>query len=350
MVSIAEKKEKKRRQDMINIAINGFGRIGKSFLRAVLSDEQAKEKIYISVINIGPAEIATTAHLFKYDSLMGTYPGRVVMQGQDMLIDDYKIPIIAQTSPEKSRWSDYKVEWVIESSGKFTDRQSAQRHLQAGAQAVLITAPAKEEDITIIPGINDKAFDASKHHIVALGSCTTNAFIPMLKVIHDAYGIEYGFMTTIHAYTNSQVLLDIGTDDVRRSRAATLNIIPTTTGVANLIDTLIPDLQGRIQVRALRVPVPKVSLIDFCFEVKSAVAVEDLNQIFIAAANRYPLKGIVDVTHEELVSTDFNGNAYSVVIDAGLTQAAGSMGKLFGWYDNEWAFSIRLKDFLLKQQ
>lgn len=332
---------------MLNIAINGFGRIGRSFLRCVLLDPHASKKIKVSAINIGPAPIDVIAPLFKHDTLMGTYPGNVQLKNNALIIDNTTIALLAEKDPLKIDWKKYGVEWVVESSGKFTKREGAQQHINAGAQHVLITAPAENEDITIIPGVNDQDFDGKKHTIIALGSCTTNAFIPMLKVLNDIFGIENGTMTTIHAYTNSQVLLDVETKDIRRSRAAALNIIPTSTGASKLIGKLIPDLAGRIMATAIRVPIPKVSLIDFTFLSKKQISAKAINQAFVDAASTKPLHGIINVTEEELVSSDFNGDEYSVVIDSKLTAASGALGHVFGWYDNEWAFSVRLKDFLL---
>jgi glyceraldehyde-3-phosphate dehydrogenase type I len=335
---------------MINIAINGFGRIGRNFLRCVLLDPQASKKIKIVAINVGPANIELTAPLFKHDTLMGNYPGTVQLKNNALVVDNITIPLLAEKNPLKINWKKYGVDWVVEASGKFTKRECAQQHIDAGAHHVLITAPAENEDITIIPGVNVHAFDSKKHTIVALGSCTTNAFIPMLKVLNDNFGIENGMMTTIHAYTNTQVLLDVETKDVRRSRAAALNIIPTSTGVSKLIGTVIPELTGCIIAASIRVPIPKVSLIDFTFLSKKEISAEAINRVFFEAASKAPLKGIINVTEEELVSSDFNGDEYSVVIDSKLTTACGALGTVFGWYDNEWAFSVRLKDFLLSAQ
>lgn len=330
---------------MVNIAINGFGRIGRNFLRTLLLDTHAQKKLNIVAINIGPGSSDATALLFKYDTIMGTYPGNVTIEEHELVIDTTRIRIFSEKDPQKLPWKELAIDWVVEASGHFTHRQQALLHMQAGARNVLITAPAKDEDITIIPGVNDVAFNPAKHHIVSLGSCTTNALIPTLKIVDDTFGIEYGCMTTVHAYTNTQVLLDVEGEDPRRSRAAALNIIPTSTGSATMITKILPHLDNRIQTTAIRVPVAVVSLIDLSFTAKKMVTIDSLNQAFAQAKNSMP--GIVAISNEPLVSADFKGNEHSVIIDTQLTAAVGThMGKVFGWYDNEWAYSTRLKDFL----
>jgi glyceraldehyde 3-phosphate dehydrogenase len=330
---------------MVTVAINGFGRIGRSFLRTFLCDHQAQKKLNIVAINIGQAALEETALLFKYDTIMGTYPASVSFENNELIIDTKRIRIVAQKDPQRLPWKELAVDWVVDASGHFTHRKDALLHIQAGARNVLITAPAKDEDVTIIPGVNDAAFNPILHHIVSLGSCTTNAVIPTLKVIDDAFGIQYGCMTTVHAYTNSQVLLDREGEDIRRSRAAALNIIPTSTGAMNMITKIIPHLSNRIQTTALRVPVAIVSLIDLTFIAQKPVTCATINQAFSDAQKNMP--GIVAVSKEPLVSSDFKGNEHSVIIDSQLTAVSGtSMGKVFGWYDNEWGYSTRLKDFL----
>lgn len=331
----------------MKIAINGFGRIGRNFLRALLLDANALKYISIAVINVGSARLDMIAHMFQYDSLMGVFPQTVQLKEASLIVGDTIIPIITESDPASIDWRAYEIDWVIEASGHFTERLQAQKHISAGAKKVLITAPAKNADVTIIMGVNQQIYNDQRDAIVALGSCTTNAFLPMLKVIHEQFGIETGLMTTIHAYTNSQVLLDVEGEDLRRSRAAALNIIPTTTGVSELISELIPELQGCIQAIAIRVPTPKVSLIDFTFCTKKSVSVNAINEVFEEAAYKKPLQGILSVAHVPLVSTDFNGSLYSVIIDALLTHSCGQLAKVCGWYDNEWAFSVRIKDFLL---
>jgi len=330
----------------MNIAINGFGRIGKAFLRSILLDKDTSQKINVVAINIGPSDIKMCAHLFKYDSIMGTYPGEVSQDATSLTIDGKKIALSAECDPTKINWKQYSIDWVVESSGCFTSKVEAQKHCTAGAQKVLVSAPMDDEDITIIPGINDAAYDASKHVIISLGSCTTNCFAPMVKILKDTFGITSGLMTTIHSYTNTQVLLDCSCKDERRSRSATTNIIPTSTGADKVITKLFPDLQGKISAVAVRVPVPNVSLVDFSFQTSQQITTDTINAAFKEAAET-TLKNIIGYATLPLVSSDFVGNPFSCVIDSLLTRAAGTHGKVFGWYDNEWGYSQRLKDFLL---
>lgn len=329
----------------MKIAINGFGRIGRTFLRTILQDPNAKKKITVVAINIGPAKIEATAHMFKYDTIMGTYPGAVTISGDILNIDDYKIKLYAVTDPKDLPWAKHQIDWVVDASGHFTKRAQADLHCKAGAKRVLITAPATDEDVSIIPGINSADFDPKKHTIVSLGSCTTNAFIPMLKVIHDEFGIVNGFMTTVHAYTNSQVLLDVEGESLRLSRAAALNMIPSTTGAAKMIGKVLPELGSVIKATSLRVPVGIVSLIDLTVITKKDISSVAINKAFEdAAANE--LNSILAVSHEPLVSSDYRGNFHSVTIDALSTDVVGNSAKIMGWYDNEWGYSCRLKDFL----
>ncbi len=331
---------------MITIAINGFGRIGRNFLRAIMQDPQAKKQIKVAVINIGPANPDFTAHMFKYDTLMGTFPGSVELKGNDLIVDAEKIKIINECEPSEIDWKKYKIDWVVDSSGSFTERDLAEQHLNSGATHVLITAPAQGEDISIIHGVNEDRFDPKKDHIVSVGSCTTNAFIVMIKVLNDAFTIKEGFMTTIHSYTNTQVLLDVEDSDLRRSRAAALNIIPTTTGASKMLGKVLPELDGKVQSVSIRVPVAKVSLIDFSFVAEKQISAQKINDLFITAAEK-SMKGILGLTMEPLVSSDFSCSDYSVIIDGLLTATQNDMGKVFGWYDNEWGYSVRLKDFLM---
>lgn len=332
---------------MLNVAINGFGRIGRNFLRTVLLDSDAQKKIKVVAINVGPTKKESIAHMFKYDTIMGTYPANVTLEADELIIDTTRIRIFSEKEPQLLPWQSLNIDWVIEASGHFTHRQGAELHRQAGSGNVLISAPAKDEDITIIPGVNDAAFNAAVHHIVSLGSCTTNALVPTLKVLDDAFGIQNGCMTTVHAYTNTQVLLDVEGEDIRRSRAAALNIIPTSTGSAKVLGKILPQLADRIEVTAIRVPVAIVSLIDLTFISTKTVTTATINEAFTQAKNG-SMRGILDTTNEPLVSTDFKGNPHSVIIDTQLTATSGNhMGKVFGWYDNEWAYSVRLKDFLV---
>lgn len=332
---------------MIKVAINGFGRIGRNFLRVVLQDKHALKKINIVAINIGPAKKDAIAHMFKYDTLMGTYAGNVALQGDELVVDEHHIRILTEMDPVEIDWSAYQIDWVVEASGFFTRREDAKKHLQSGAQSVLITAPAKDEDITIIPGVNDNAYDPNTHTIISLGSCTTNAFLTMLKVLHDTFTIKRSLMTTIHAYTNTQVLLDVEDSDLRRSRAAALNIIPTTTGAMKVMGKVIPDLIGCVEALAIRVPVAKVSLIDLSFVCEKNLTIDAINSAFVDASKNQ-MRHILGVTMEPLVSSDFKNDSHSVVVDGLLTTVCGeTMGKAFGWYDNEWGYSARIKDFLV---
>lgn len=331
---------------MTTIAINGFGRIGRNFLRALFNDPQALDTLKVAALNIGPANPHFVAHSFKYDTILGTFAGPVYMEGNTLCINNYKIKIYAEPDPTKLDWGADGVEWVVECSGKFTKKADAQKHISAGAKKVLISAPSEDADVTIILGVNQQAYTGQS--IVSLGSCTTNAVAPVLKVLQEACGITSASMTTIHSYTNNQVLIDVDRSDIRRARAAALNIIPTTTGAMKVVSKVLPELKGKIEGCALRVPVAKVSLIDLAFIAETDIAATGLNEAFTKASHE-SLKGLMQVTNEELVSSDFGQDSHSVIIDSLLTQAVGRLGKVFGWYDNEWAYSCRLKDFLLSQ-
>ena len=337
----------KNKEIEMNVAINGLGRIGKNFLRAFFL-EPSKD-INLVAINIGPNSLDMVPYIIKYDTLLGTYNKEIRCEKDVLFIAGQKIQLFAHTDPRDCKWSELEVDWVVDCSGKFTHRQDAQKHLESGAHYVLISAPAHQEDVSIIPGINDSAFDPKKDKIVSLGSCTTNAFVPMLHVLHERFTITRGFMTTIHAYTNSQVLLDVQKKDPRRSRAAALNIIPTSTGAAKMVNKIMPDIGPLIDAVALRVPVAKCSLIDLVVTTAHEVTAQQVNDAFKDAAQN-TLKGIVAVSDEPLVSTDYYGNSHSVVIDALLTITQGTMVKLFGWYDNEWGYSMRLRDFIYAQK
>ncbi len=327
----------------MRVAINGFGRIGRSFLRCVEQDK--KTDFEIVAINIGNSQPEYVAHMFKYDTLMGKFQGDVAIQGDELVVDGHRIKIITQLDPEKLPWKAMNIDWVVDCTGKFTHRDGAQKHIAAGAQRVLISAPAHDEDVAIIPGVNTELFNAAQHKIVSLGSCTTNAFMPTLKVLDDAFGIVRGCMTTTHAYTNSQVLLDVDAKDLRFSRAAALNIIPASTGAAGMLEKVLPHLKDKVSAKAIRVPVGKVSLIDLVFEAKKELSVDAIHAGFKSAAQS-KMKHIVALTMEPLVSSDFSGDPHSVIIDGLLTSTNGTMGQVFGWYDNEWGYSVRMKDFL----
>lgn len=332
---------------MLTIALNGFGRIGRTFIRTIVLDARARKHIKIAAINIGPAKKEYVAHMFKYDTIMGTFPGSVTMKKNKLVINDsITIDIIAELNPQKIDWRTYKVDWVVDATGHFITKEKAMAHLHSGAKHVLITAPASGEDAAIIPGVNMASFDPKKDKVVSLGSCTTNAFMTMLKVLDDAFTIQEGSMTTLHAYTNSQVLLDVESDDLRRARAAALNIIPTTTGASKMVGKVMPKLEGKINAIAIRVPVGIVSLIDLTFITAKKLSTTTINNAFIHASQQ-SLHNIMGFTMEPLVSSDFAQNPLSVTIDGQLTYAKGTMGKAFGWYDNEWGYSMRLVDFLL---
>lgn len=337
----------KRSESKMRIAINGFGRIGRNFLRTICADKEAQKKLEVAVINIGPADPHHVAHMFKHDTLLGAFPGSVAYENGLFIVDGLKIKVLAVSDPKKLDWAADNIDWVVDASGRYTSEETARVHNDAGAKYTLITAPCKGNIPTVVPGVNDAAIDITKNRIFSLASCTTNAVAPMLKVLHEAFDVELAFMTTVHAYTNSQVLIDVESKDLRTSRAAALNIIPTETGASRAIELVLPILKGKVHATSIRVPVAKVSLIDLVVKTKKPVTVEAVNAAFEKAALSN-LKDIMVVTHEQLVSSDFSGDSASVTIDAPLTQADGHMCKTFGWYDNEWGYSTRLKDFLLQ--
>jgi glyceraldehyde 3-phosphate dehydrogenase (phosphorylating) len=332
---------------MVRIAINGFGRIGRNFLRALLADTKACDTITVVAINIGPARSDLLAYMFKYDTLMGAYPGTVTFSDNILTIDNHRIIILAQTDIAQLPWREHALDWVVECSGAATTREKALQHCTAGAGKVLISASAHGDDVSIVLGVNEEQFNAEKHKIVSLGSCTTNAMIPTFKVLHDAFIITHGFMTTTHAYTNSQVLLDVESKTARLSRAAALNIIPTTTGASLSLDKVLPELKGKVACSSVRVPVAKVSLIDCVVLTQKKMSLEAIHEAFKAASENR-MQGILTSTDEPLVSSDFSGNPHSVIIDTSLTTVNGPLAKVCGWYDNEWAYSVRLKDFLMR--
>ncbi len=323
------------------IGINGFGRIGRQVLKAI-NDQHPNELEVVVVNDLTSTE--TNAHLFKYDSNYGRYPGKVEATEDSIIIDGKKVKVIAERDPAKIPWRDYGVEIVVESTGLFTAGPKAAGHLEGGAKKVLITAPAKEEDITIVLGVNEGKYDPAKHRIISNASCTTNCIAPVVKVLHESFGVSKGLMNTIHSYTNDQVVLDTVHSDLRRARAAALNIIPTTTGAAKAVTQVIPELQGRIHGLALRVPTPTVSLVDFVADLDKNVTVDDVNKALRDAAEGR-LKGILEFCEETLVSVDFKENPASSIVDAMSTMViGGNMVKVLSWYDNEWAYSCRIGD------
>ena len=323
------------------VAINGFGRIGRLTLRTML--ERHKTNLTIVAIN-DMADLQTNAHLFRYDSTYGIFPGKVEVGEGILKIDGQNISAINQKDPSRLHWRQLNVDIVIESTGVFTDAAQVRAHLEAGAKKVIITAPAKDEDITIVLGVNDSAYNPRKHHIVSNASCTTNCLAPVAKVIHDHFGIERGLMTTIHAYTNDQRILDLMHKDLRRARAAAMNIVPTSTGAAKAIGLVMPELKGKLHGLSLRVPTSTVSVVDLVVALKKSVSVEDLNNALQKAAEG-KMNGILAFSDEPLVSSDFRGNSASSIVD-GLSTVVleGRMAKVLSWYDNEWGYSCRVGD------
>ena len=323
-----------------HVAINGFGRIGRSILRAILS---RKEDIDIVAINDLDAP-KTMAHLFKYDSVHGTWPGKVAATEKAMSVDGKTIAFTAEKDPSKLPWKAMGVDLVLECTGHFTDREGASKHLGAGARKVLISAPAKGPDVTIAFGVNDAAYDPAKHHIVSAASCTTNCLAPTAKVLMDAFGIEKGMMTTVHSYTNDQRVLDLTHKDLRRARAAALSMIPTSTGAAKAIGEVLPALKGKMNGMSVRVPTPNVSLVDLTVLTSKPTTVEAVNDAYRRAAEG-PLKNILEFSTDETVSVDFNGNPHSASVDGTNTFVIdGNLVKVMAWYDNEWGFSNRMVD------
>jgi glyceraldehyde 3-phosphate dehydrogenase len=325
----------------VRVAINGFGRIGRLTLRTML--ERHKKDLTVVAIN-DMADLQTNAHLFRYDSTYGIFPGKVEV-GEGMLkIDGLNITVMNQKDPSRLPWRQLRVDIVIESTGVFTDAAQVRAHLEAGAKKVIITAPAKDEDITVVLGVNDSAYNPRKHHIVSNASCTTNCLAPVAKVIHDHFGIERGLMTTIHAYTNDQRILDLMHKDLRRARAAAMNIVPTSTGAAKAIGLVMPELKGKLHGLSLRVPTSTVSVVDLVADLKKSASVEDLNHAF-KQAGEGKLNGILAYCDEPLVSSDFRGNSASSIVD-GLSTVVleGRMAKVLSWYDNEWGYSCRVGD------
>ena len=323
----------------LKVGINGFGRIGRNFLRAA---KQAGADIDIVGVNDLTSN-ETLAHLLKYDSVHGRFDGTVEVSDNGLVIDGDEMRVFSERNPGDLPWKDLGAEIVIESTGLFTAREKASAHLEAGAQKVIISAPAKDEDVTIVMGVNQDKYDAASHHIISNASCTTNSVVPMAKVLDEQFGIERGFMTTIHAYTNDQGTQDAPHKDLRRARAAAVNIIPTTTGAAKAASLALPQLEGRLDGMAVRVPVPDGSLTDLVCTLREDVTAEQVNDVFKAAADG-DLKGILEFTMDPIVSSDIVGNPHSCILDGAATSAMGNMVKVLGWYDNEWGYSNRLID------
>jgi glyceraldehyde 3-phosphate dehydrogenase len=326
----------------IRVGINGFGRIGRAFLRA----SKGQDKFSIVAIN-DLTDAKTLAHLLKYDSVHGIFGADVKAGDGSVIVDGEEIKILAVTEPEKLPWKDFGADIVIESTGRFTDKPSASKHIDAGAKWVIISAPAKEPDITICMGVNEETLDPKKHKVISNASCTTNCLAPVAKVIHSEFKIVKGLMTTIHSYTNDQRILDLPHKDLRRARAAAMSMIPTTTGAAKAVGLVLPDLKGKLNGLSIRVPTPNVSLVDIVAEVSRDITVEEVNAALKKAAEG-PMKGVLQYSEEPLVSIDFNGNDHSAIVDSKLTMVIeGKMVKVLAWYDNEWGYSSRLRDLIL---
>jgi glyceraldehyde 3-phosphate dehydrogenase len=323
------------------IGINGFGRVGRLSLRAV--NQYHKGKLEVAAIN-DLTDTKTNAHLLKWDSTYGPYSGEVKAADDRITVDGKQVEVLAERDPANIHWRDYGIDIVIESTGLFTDATKAAAHLKGGAKKVIISAPARNEDITVVLGVNEDQYQPDKHKIISNASCTTNCIAPVVKVLHQSFGLNKGLMTTIHAYTNDQRLLDMYHRDLRRARAAALNIVPTTTGAARAVTQVIPELKGRLHGLAFRVPVAIVSVVDLVADLEKEVTAEQVNQAFQEAAAG-SLSGILEYCQEELVSMDFKGNPASSILDApGTMVIAGNMVKVLSWYDNEWGYSCRLAD------
>jgi len=323
------------------IGINGFGRIGRLTFRTI--NQYQKGKLEVVAVN-DLTDTKTNAHLLKWDSTYGRYPGTVEASEEAIIVDGREVKVLSERNPADISWRDYGVDIVIESTGLFTDATKAAAHLQGGAKKVLISAPARNEDVTIVLGVNEDKYDPGKHNIISNASCTTNCIAPVVKVLHQSFGVSKGLMTTIHAYTNDQRILDMFHKDLRRARAAAINIIPTTTGAASAVTLVIPELKGRLHGLAFRIPTFTVSVVDFVADLDKEVTVEQVNQAFQAAAEG-SLTEILEYCQEPLVSMDFKGNPASSIFDAPSTMVIGdNMIKVIAWYDNEWGYSCRLAD------
>jgi glyceraldehyde 3-phosphate dehydrogenase len=326
----------------VKVGINGFGRIGRNVFRAALGNPEIE---FVAVNDL--TSPATLAHLLKYDSILGNLPNTITAGEDFITVDGKKLKVFAERDPAKLDWSSTGAEVVIESTGHFTDATKAKAHLQGTVKKVIISAPATNEDLTIVLGVNQDKYDPKKHNVISNASCTTNCLAPLAKVLNDSFGIAAGIMTTIHSYTNDQVILDFPHKDLRRGRAAALSMIPTSTGAAKALHLVVPELKGKLDGFAIRVPTPNVSVVDLTFTSEKPVTKEAINDALKAAADG-PMKGILGLEHNELVSSDFKGNPLSSIVDSPLTKTVGSnMAKVISWYDNEWGYSNRVKDLVL---
>src|SRR5689334_7749438 len=328
----------------LRVGINGFGRIGRQVLRAA-KEQGVADLDFVAVNDL--TDTRTLAHLFKYDSVHRTYAGDVQASANGICVDGDEVRVFAEKDPAALPWKDLGVDIVLESTGRFTKAEDAGKHIKGGAKKVIISAPAKGEDITIVMGVNSDKYDSAKHHIVSNASCTTNCLIPMVKVVRDSFGFRHGSMVTVHSYTNDQQILDLPHKDLRRARAAAMSMIPTTTGAAKATSLVIPEVKGKIDGIAVRVPTPDVSFTDLVVEVERATTIEEVNNAFREAAANGDLAGFLDYSEEELVSTDYIGNPASCILDAKSTNVIdGTMVKISGWYDNEWGYASRCVDLL----
>ncbi len=326
------------------VGINGFGRIGRAVLKCILNDPECSDYEIVAINDL--TDSATLAHLFKYDSIQGVASQDVQSDSKGLIINGKHIKIISERDPEQLPWKQLGVEFVIESTGLFTKRDAAHKHIEAGARKVIISAPAKDPDVTIVLGVNEESYVSSDHQIISNASCTTNCLAPVAKVLHEKFVIKKGLMTTIHSYTNDQKILDLPHSDLRRARAANLSIIPTTTGAAKAVALVLPEIKGKLDGMAIRVPTPNVSLIDLVVEVEKKTTAEEVNEAF-KEASQGPLNNIMRLEEKPLVSIDFNGDAFSAIIDGISTKVIeDSMVKVLAWYDNEWGYSNRVKDLL----
>jgi glyceraldehyde 3-phosphate dehydrogenase len=323
----------------VKVGINGFGRIGRNLFRAARA--KGADIDFVAVNDITDA--ATLAHLLKYDSVLGNLDADITATDEGIAVDGERFRVLAERDPGNLPWKDLGVDVVIESTGLFTDRESAEKHLTGGgAKKVIISAPAKGEDVTVVLGVNGDDYDPATHHVISMASCTTGSVVPMAKVLGDAFGIDRGLMTTVHAYTNDQRILDLPHEDLRRARAAAINIIPTSTGAAKATSLAVPELKGKMDGMALRVPVPDGSVTDLVCVLERDVSAEEINEAFRSAASDGPLRGIIRYTEDPIVSQDIVGDPHSCIVDGLSTKAIGNLVKVVGWYDNEWGFSNRL--------
>jgi glyceraldehyde 3-phosphate dehydrogenase len=328
----------------VKVGINGFGRIGRNFFRAKL--KQGADIDVVAINDLGDAK--TMAHLLEYDSVLGRLEGGVSAGDGTITAAGEEFKVLSERDPKNLPWGELGVDVVLESTGFFTKRDGAQQHLDAGATRVVISAPATDPDVTLVLGVNGDTYDAESHRIVSMASCTTNCVAPMAKVLHDTFGVEQGFMTTTHAYTNDQRILDLPHEDLRRARAAAINLIPTSTGAARAIGLVMPELKGKVDGMSIRAPIPTGSIVDLVARVGRETSVDEVNEAFRAAADTGGMEGILQFSDDPLVSTDIQNSPYSCIFDSELTMVSGNVVKVFGWYDNEWGFSNRLVDLIAR--